>query len=113
MEIPSKIQEEFILIRAAFENGSITRMSQLEKQKPTRIAELAGINHGRYAAKLFEPWDFSPSEITRIALIINVDSGLIMKVIADQLRKQEIERILENLRKIEDRKANKRTRNNI
>jgi len=107
MEVPSKIHEEFILIKAAFENGSITRMSQLEKQKPTRIAELAGINHGRYAAKLFEPWDFSPSEITRIALIIDVDSGLIMKVIANQLRTQEVKRILTNIRKIEDQKAKK------
>lgn len=105
MEVPSKIHEEFILIKAAFENGSITRMSQLEKQKPTRIAELAGINHGRYAAKLFEPWDFSPSEITRIALIINVDSGLIMKVIANQLRAQEVERILTNIKKIEEQKT--------
>lgn len=107
MDIPSKIHAEFILLKAAFENGSITEMSQLEKQKPTRIAELAGINHSRYAAKLFEPWEFSPSEITRIALVINVDAGLIMKVIANQLRAQEIVRILTNLKKIERQKTKK------
>lgn len=107
MDIPSRIHDEFVLIKAAFENGSITRMGQLEKQKPTRISKLTGINHGRYAAKLFEPWDFSPSEIIRIALVINVDPGLIINVIKKELLESEVARILENIRKIDDEKAKK------
>lgn len=107
MKIPSKIHEQFLLIKAAFENGSITKMSQLEKQKPTIIAKLAGMNQGRYGAKLLAPWEFSPSEIARIALIINVDAGLIMDVIAKQLRDDEIKRIVSNIKKIEGEKSEK------
>lgn len=105
MKIPDKIHDEFILIKAGFESGSITKMSQLENEKPTRIAKLAGMNQGRYGAKLFEPWEFSPSEITRIALIINVDEGLIMKVISNQIRENELKRILANIKKIEEKKG--------
>lgn len=104
MTIPDKIHEEFSLIKAAFENGSITKMSQLEKQKPTRIALLAGINQGRYGAKLFAPWDFSPSEIIRIALVINIDPGLIINVIKNELLQDELERILKNIKKLNEKK---------
>lgn len=112
MKIPKEIHEEFILIKAGFENGSISTMSQLENEKPTRIAKLAGMNQGRYGAKLFTPWEFSPSEITRIALIINVDEGLIMNVIANQLRENELKRILSNIKKIEEKKAKRITNGN-
>lgn len=102
--IPEKIQDEFILIKAAFENGSIKKMSELEKQKPSRIAKLIGMNQGRYGAKLFKPSDFSPSEIIRISLVINVDTGLIINVIKKELFNVEMERILNNIKKISNTK---------
>lgn len=107
MEIPEKIHEEFLLIKAGFENGTITKMSQLEKEKPTRIAQLTGINQGRYGSKLFEPWDFSLSEIIRIALVVNVDPGIIINIIKKELLKNELERVLRNINKIEEQKLKK------
>lgn len=105
MTIPDKIHNEFLLLKAAFESGSIKRMNQLEKQKPTKIALLTGINQGRYASKLFVPWEFSPSEIIRIALVINIDPGLIINVIKNELLATETERILKNIKKIDKQRV--------
>jgi hypothetical protein len=100
MVIPEKIHSEFILIKAAFESGSIKKMSELEKQKPTRIAKLIGMNQGRYGAKLLKPADFTPSEIIRISLVINVDAGCIINVIKNELLESEIKRITVNIKKL-------------
>ncbi|MFD2554388.1 hypothetical protein [Sphingobacterium tabacisoli] len=107
MAIPDRIHQEFLMIKAAFESGSVTKMSQLDKQKSTRIAALIGMNQGRYGAKLLNPEDFSPSEITRMSLIINIDPGLIMNVIKNQLLKTEMERVLKNIKKEEEKKLAK------
>ncbi len=101
MTIPEKIHAEFLIIKVAFESGAIKKMNQLEKQKPTKIALLAGINQGRYAAKLYAPWEFTPSEIIRIALIIDIDPGLIINVIKNELLHDETRRILRNIEKVE------------
>lgn len=100
MVIPEKIHSEFILIKVAFESGSIKKMSELGKQKPTRIAKLIGMNQGRYGAKLLKPADFTPSEIIRISLIINVDPGCIINVIKNELLEIEIKRITINIKKL-------------
>ena len=100
MHISEKITDEFILIKAAFENGSIRRMSDLEKHKSTRIAKLIGMNQGRYGSKLLDPKNFSPSEIIRISIILNIDAGLIINVIKNELLDSEIERINKNAKKL-------------
>lgn len=97
--ILDKIHSEFILIKAAFENGSIKKMSDLGKQKPTRIAELIGMNQGRYGAKLLKPKDFSPSEIIRLSIIFDVDAGLILNVIKNELFSNELSRVTGNIKK--------------
>ncbi|MBL1410799.1 hypothetical protein [Sphingobacterium faecale] len=107
MTIPEKVHNEFILLKAAFENGSITKMSQLEKQMPTRIAALIGMNQGRYGSKLFSPWEFSTSEIIRIALVINIEPGLITNIIKLELVQKETERILKNIEKEDKKKKQK------
>lgn len=104
MIIPENIHQEFILLKSAFENGSIKKMSDLEKEKPTRIAELMGMNQGRYGSKLLKPEDFSPSEIIRLSLVINVDSGLIINVIKRELLDTEVNRIVKNIEKLKARK---------
>jgi len=102
--VPEKIHEEFILIKAAFENGSIKKMSDLVKEKPTRIADLTGINQGRYGSKLLKPQDFSPSEITRLSLVFNVDAGFIINVIKKELLDDEVKRIVKNYEKLKAKK---------
>jgi hypothetical protein len=104
MIIPQKVHDEFILIKSAFENHSIRKMSELEKQKPTRIAQLIGMNQGRYGAKLLRPENFSPSEIIRLSIVLDVDAGLIINVIKSQLQEAEMKRITNNLQKINNRK---------
>lgn len=103
MIIPDKIHSEFILIKSAFESGSIKRMSDLEKQKPTRIANLIGMNQGRYGAKLLNPAEFSPSEIIRLSLVLNIDAGLIINVIKNQLLGDEMKRIILNYEKLKSK----------
>ncbi|SDF45555.1 hypothetical protein SAMN05216464_11870 [Mucilaginibacter pineti] len=85
--------KDLAIIKAAFENGKIEKMSDLEKLSSTKIAALAGINQGRYGAKLFHPDKFTPSEIIRISLVLDVDDSYIMKVIRKQLIKAEVERV--------------------
>jgi hypothetical protein len=104
MIIPESIHQEFLLLKSAFENGSIKKMSDLEKEKPTRIAGLMGMNQGRYGSKLFKPEDFSPSEIIRLSLVINVDAGLIINVIKKELLDVEVKRILKNTEKLKVKK---------
>lgn len=99
MKIPESIKKEFTLIKAAFENGSIKKMSDLEKQKPTLIARLTGINQGRYGSKLFNPENFTPSEIIRISLILDIDPGLIINIIKNERLEIESKRIMENINK--------------
>lgn len=99
MKIPESAKKGFTLIKAAFENGSIKKMSDLEKQKPTLIARLTGINQGRYGSKLFNPEYFTPSEIIRISLILDIDPGLIINIIKNERLEIESKRIMENINK--------------
>ena len=103
MCISEKITDEFIPIKAAFENGSIKRMSDLEKQKSTRIAKLIGMNQGRYGAKLLNPKNFSPSEIIRMSIVLNIDAGLIINVIKNELFEKEVERITKNIKRLKSK----------
>lgn len=90
------IHKEFTFIKAAFESGKVRKMSDLEKEKPTLIAKLLGINQGRYGAKLFTPEDFSLSEIIRLSIVINVDVGVLVNIIKNGLADNETKRIEAN-----------------
>ena len=96
----ASIHEEFRFIKAAFEGGKVKKMSDLEKEKPTLIAKLLGMNQGRYGAKLFTPEDFSLSEISRLSLVLDVDAGLIINLIKKELLQREKQRILTNYNKL-------------
>ena len=100
MDVLEGIQKEFKFIKAAFENGKVKKMSDLEKEKPTLISKLLGMNQGRYAAKLFKPHEFSPSEIARISIILDIDAGLIINLIKRELIVEEKKRIIANYRKL-------------
>jgi hypothetical protein len=89
-------EKDLAIIKAAFENGKIEKMSDLEKLSPTKIAALMGMNQGRYGSKLFEPDKFTPSEIFRLAIVLDLDESFIMKVIKKQLIKSELERVNKN-----------------
>ena len=103
MSISSKITDEFIPIKAAFESGSIKKMSDLEKQKSTRIAKLIGMNQGRYGAKLLAPKNFSPSEIIRMSIVFDIDAGLIINVIKKELIQKELDRINKNIKRMKSK----------
>lgn len=91
--------KDLAIIKAAFENGRIEKMSDLEKLSSTKIAFLSGINQGRYASKLFHPEKFSIPEIIRIAIVLNLDEDHIFKVIKKQLIKTENARVIANRNK--------------
>ncbi|TFF37696.1 hypothetical protein [Mucilaginibacter psychrotolerans] len=88
--------KDLAIIKTAFENGKIEKMSDLEKLSSTKIAFLAGINQGRYASKLFHPEKFSIPEIIRISIVLELDESFILKVIKKQLLKIEMETVLKN-----------------
>lgn len=103
--IQNKVHEkdkDLAIIKAAFENGRIEKMSDLEKLSPTKIAFLAGINQGRYASKLFHPDKFSLPEILRISIVLDLDESYILKVIRKQLIKKEMETVVKNKSKYYD-----------
>lgn len=97
--------KDLAIIKAAFENGKIEKMSDLEKLSSTKIAALTGINQGRYGSKLFHPEKFTPSEIIRISIVLDVDESHIMKVIRKQLIRDELERINKNRIKYYNKKS--------
>ncbi len=96
--------KDLAIIKAAFENGKIERMSDLEKLSSTKIAKLTGINQGRYGSKLFHPEKFTPSEIIRISIVLDIEESHIMKVIRKQLIKDELERVNKNRTKYYSKK---------
>lgn len=96
--------KDLAIIKAAFENAKIEKMSDLEKLSSTKIASLTGINQGRYGSKLFHPEKFTPSEIIRISIVLDIDESHIMKVIRKQLIKEESERVTKNRAKYYSKK---------
>src|ERR1700743_1582117 len=96
--------KDLAIIKAAFENGRIEKMSDLEKLSSTKIASLAGINQGRYASKLFHPEKFSLPEIFRISIVLDLNESYILKVIRKQLIKKELETVHKNRSKYYDSK---------
>jgi|GEM_PF-1262469 len=90
---------ELIHIKSLIENGTIKRMRDLKDSSSTKIARYTGINQGRYSSKLFNPGEFSESEIVRISMVLNVEPSLISGIIFNEIKKEERERIAGNLEK--------------
>lgn len=96
----ANIHNEFSFIKAAFESDAVKKMSALEKHKPTLVAKCIGMNQGRYGSKLFNPKEFSPSEIIRLSIVFNIDAGLIINVIKNELLEDEMKRINHNFERL-------------
>lgn len=90
---------ELVHIKSLIENGTIKRMRDLKDSSSTKIARYAGINQGRYSSKLFNPGDFSESEVCRIAMVLNIDAYLISNIIFNEIKKNEQERVIANIEK--------------
>ncbi|MCX2454177.1 hypothetical protein OQX61_23100 [Pedobacter sp. PLR] len=86
-------------IKALIENGEIKKMRDLENSSSTKIAKFAGINQGRYASKLFNPSDFSASEICRISYVLDLDPSLMSSIIITEISEVEYERVNLNFEK--------------
>ena len=84
---------ELIHIKSLIENGTIKRMRDLKDSSSTKIARLAGINQGRYSSKLFNPGDFSVSEIVRISLVLGIEARYLSEIISKEITKEEVLRI--------------------
>lgn len=95
---------ELIHIKSLIENGTIKRMRDLKDSSSTKISKYAGINQGRYSSKLFTPGDFTESEICRIAFVLDVEPGLLSKIIVDEIKKESLERVRINIAKEQEKK---------
>jgi hypothetical protein len=78
---------QLLSIKAMFESGSVTKMRDIEKLFPTKIARELGMNHSRYVIKLKKPELFNFKQIVKLASLINVSPERITEVILYEVSK--------------------------
>jgi hypothetical protein len=91
----------FAPIKLLFEKNAVSRMYDLRNLHSGKIADMLGINGGRYAEKLAHPEKFTFFEILRFSYLVDVDPNLIINVIqneADIIQKVQ-ERVKSDLSK--------------
>jgi hypothetical protein len=82
-------EKQLLSVKAMFENGSVTKMRDIEKLFPTKIAKELGMNHSRYVIKLKKPDSFNIKQIIRMASLLNIRPEIITGVIFKELSTKE------------------------
>ena len=78
-------ETQLLSIKAMFERGSVTKMRDIEKLFPTKVAKELGMNHSRYVVKLKKPELFNIKQIVRLASLLNISPELITGVIFKEI----------------------------
>ncbi|KHJ37918.1 hypothetical protein PBAC_19300 [Pedobacter glucosidilyticus] len=76
-----ELSPEFLAIRSLFLTGHIKKMSQLEKQSPTKIASLLKLQYNSYHEKLQNPELFSEFHINLLAYACKINPLIIHDII--------------------------------
>jgi hypothetical protein len=82
------LDEDFDNLHNFFLSGKATKMYQLVKKSPTKVAKLLGLNYGSYIAKLRNPEKFTVMHINLLAYAINIDPDKIHNIIQKELTVQ-------------------------
>lgn len=97
-----EMDSDFVSIRSLFISASISKMYQLVKQSPTKIARLLGLNYEAYHDKLLNPEKFTELHINTLSYAIQIDPVIIHNIIQREIRyKVEIK-----IKKFEKRNSN-------
>lgn len=80
------LDNDFLVIRSLFVSGHIKKMKQLERQSPTKIATLLGLNYNSYHEKLNSPELFTLFHINLLAYTCRFDPDIIHNVIQSEIR---------------------------
>ncbi len=80
------LDSDFLAIRSLFVSGHIKKMKQLEKQSPTKIASLLGLNYNSYHEKLKFPESFTAYHINLLAFSCRLDPNIIHNVIQAEIK---------------------------
>ena len=83
-EIP--IDPNFEDIQTLFLSGKISKMYQLVKRSPTKVAKLLGINYEAYHNKLSNPEKFTVFHINTMAYAFRIDPNIIHDVIQKEIQ---------------------------
>lgn len=86
-------ESQLISLKAMFESGSVTKMRDIEKLFPTRIAKELGMNHSRYVVKLKKPELFNVKQIVKLAALLNIPPELIMRIIFKEIASAKAKRV--------------------
>jgi hypothetical protein len=78
-------ETQLLLIKGMFDNGSVTKMRDIEKLFPTKIAKTLGMNHSRYVVKLRKPELLTIKQIIKMASLLNVLPERITEIIFKEL----------------------------
>lgn len=99
-DLPKReIELKLLQIKSLIETGGVKKMRDLKDSSSTKIASYAGINQGRYSSKLFNPGEFTLSEIHRIAYVLDIDLKFIMEIITHEISKEEAQKVNINIEK--------------
>ena len=91
--MPQKdIQSQLILIKAMFDNGSVSKMRDIEKLFPTKMAKELGMNHSRYVVKLKKPELFSIKQIIQMASLLNISPDRITEIIFKEVLNTKVKK---------------------
>jgi len=82
------LDADFISVRSLFLSGSITKMYQLIKQSPTKIAKLLGLNYSSYHSKLVDPEKFTEFHVNLLAYAIQIDPAIIHEIIQKEIQEK-------------------------
>jgi len=74
----------FTPIKLLFEKNAVSRMYDLRNLHSGKLADMLGMNGGRYADKLAHPEKFTFFEILRLSYLIDIDPNLIINVIQNE-----------------------------
>lgn len=80
------IDPDFIAIRSLFISGHIKKMKQLEKQSPTKVANLLNLQYNSYHEKLNNPGGFTIGHINLLAYACCLDPTVIHEIIQKEIK---------------------------
>ncbi len=80
------LDNDFLAIRSLFVSGYIRKMRQLEKQSPTKISSLLGLNYNSYHEKLKSPELFTEYHINLLAFSCGLDPNIIHNIIQTEIK---------------------------
>ena len=100
---PEKLKSTLTSIRARFETGTVSKMSEIGDMYITGLIPALGIGTNGYVTKFNAPENFTVNDLMKLADITNTDIELIWKVVKKQAQKNHVKRDINHLLEKDDK----------